>query len=162
MNRLLNFAATTIVALVFVAPFAEAAVCNITSFGLTVGGANQPPPTLAPNTLCSETVSGSVSFSSGSATINMSDGVIKSTLVNTGGADATVKGNVTSTIAATLPVSFFGLWGGKGTIGGITYDLTQVSLLLSGHANVTLTNPSQANLANVTYDTNTNITDVFT
>jgi hypothetical protein len=51
--------------------------------------------------------------------------------------------------------------GGTGTVGGINYNLSSTSLLLSGNAKVTVSNPGQANDASVSYDTSTTILDVF-
>jgi hypothetical protein len=163
INFWFKFAATTIVAFLSAMPLAQAATCAVTDFFLGVGGL--PPVTTGTisNGGCTETASNSSGLNSGSTTIDMSDGVVKSLLQVTSSSVDRTAGNVTTNVAATLPSSFLGLaqWGGTGTVGGINYNLSSVSLLLSGNATVMVSNPGQALDANVTYDIATNISDVF-
>src|SRR5207302_9255721 len=110
---------------------------------------------------CSESASGTLLDSSGSASITMSDGSVHSNLQATNSVVAETAGSVTSTIAASIPGAFVPFLGSSGTVGGITYNLQTLKLELFDTAKVTVTNPSQANDAKAIFQISTTITDVF-
>jgi hypothetical protein len=142
------------VAFVSIGTSAQAANCVVTNFTLQVLGQTKTP-TGSPCSAAGETASGSELGSSGSATITMSDGTVHENLQNTNAANAEINGNVTSTVAATLPSNFT-----LGKISG-TFDLTSVSLVETDTARVSMTTPNQATLGKAFFGVSNTILDMF-